>query len=119
MRKFKNKTQLMNYIKKLVGKYEFSIEDSSSNKPLKSFSDIDIEVYGKVAKPYYELVFVGNKLILISTYFYKDKKNKPKKDIYNPNQRIKRECQLAIDFMFKYLRTKNKKYLISVQKRIK
>jgi len=119
MKKFKDKTQLKNYIKKLFSKYEIVFEGSTSNKPLKNFSDMDVEVYGRVARPYYEIVFVRNKLILISIYFYKDRRNKHKKDTYNPKQKIKRECQLTIDFLFKYLRTKNKKYLESVQKRIK
>jgi hypothetical protein len=118
MKQFNGKTQLKNYLKKLSGKYKFSIEGSTSNKPLKNFSDVDVEIYGKVAKPYYEMVFVREKPILITIYYYKDKNKKFKKDTYNLKQKIKRECQLAIDFMFKYLRTKNKKYLKSVQKRI-
>ncbi len=40
------------------------------------------------------------------------------KDTYSQEEKIKRECQLLTDFMFKYLRTKNQKYLQSVQKRI-
>jgi len=119
MKKFKDKKQVLKYLQRLFGNNEFAIIGSASNKSFKNFLDIDIEVYGKFDKPYYEIILVGNKLILISAYFYKDKKNKPKKDTYNSKQKIKRECQLAIDFMFKYLRTKNKKYLESVQKRIK
>jgi len=84
---------------------------------------------------------LNQKIILISAYFYKFKKGEKtdtpknikliygeynknlspnyKKDNYNQKQKIKRECQLAIDFFFKYLRHNNLKYLESVQKRIK
>lgn len=116
---FKGKKQVFNYIKQLFSKYKIIFKGSSVKKELNDFSDIDVEIYGKTRVPYYELVFVGKKLVLITVYFYKDENNKPKKDKYNQKQRTIRECQLAIDFMFKYLRHKNKKYLESVIKRLK
>jgi hypothetical protein len=119
MKKFKDKKEVFQYIKRIFKKYEVCVEGSSNKKSLKNFSDIDVDVFGKNARPYYEIVLVGNKLVLISAYFYKNKKNKSSiKDKYNNKQKIRRECQLTIDFMFKYLRTKNEKYLESVQKRL-
>lgn len=117
------------------------------NRP-KKFSDFDIEAYkNKPKKPYYEIALLKQKPILLSVYFYKYKKGKklkkPKntkiifgtynksvekdfnaqkhfaKDSYTKKEKTKRECQLVTDFLFKYLRSKNKKYLEFVQKRIK
>ena len=41
-----------------------------------------------------------------------------KKEKYNPEQRIRRECQMVVDSLFRYLRYKDKKSLERVQKRI-
>jgi hypothetical protein len=139
MRIFKNKTQVFKYIiKEHCSKDDLLlIRGSTAKKPVKQFSDIDAEVRGKNKKrPYYEIVFIQKKIILVTIYFYKYKKGKevkPPKNIkvivgkYNNNLKpdftikkryIKRECQIAIDFIFKYLRTKNKKFLKNVQKRL-
>jgi len=123
------------------------VRGSTATKPAKKFSDFDIEVWGsKLKKPYYEIALLKEKPILITTYYYnfKDGKeiqkphnvkilfgvynkeieksfNSPEhfaKDSYTPKEKIKRECQLLTDFFFKYLRSGDKDYLNSVQKRI-
>ena len=69
------------------------VRGSTATKHTKKFSDFDIEVWAtKLKKPYYEIALIKEKR--------------------------KRGCQLLVDFFFKYLRTKDKKYLQSVQKRI-
>ena len=88
-------------------------------------------------KPYYEIVFLKEKPILISVYYYKYKKgkeaqkpknvrilfgkydkeadksfNNPKhfaKNKYSQKEKIKRACQLIVDFFFKYLRTNKRR----------
>jgi hypothetical protein len=142
MKKFKDKKQVLEYIKRIAKGRVILIRGSTANKPVKNFSDFDVEVYGnKLKKPCYEIIFLGEKIVLISIYYYKYKIGReiklPKnvkviygkyndklipnfiKDKYTPKQKIKRECQMLIDFMFKYLRTKDKKYLKSVIKRLK
>ncbi|MBU2503935.1 MAG: nucleotidyltransferase domain-containing protein [Nanoarchaeota archaeon] len=119
IQKFQNQNQLVNNLSKKFGKYEIEIVGSSAKKLLKHYSDIDIDIYGIEKKPYYELIFMDNKLVLLTVYFYKSKKYKNKKETYNAQEKIKRECQLVIDFMFKYLRSKDKRNLEAVQKRIK
>jgi len=146
IRKFKNKTKVFEYIKELFPKSKLIfIGGSTANNPVKNFSDIDVEVYEKLKKPYYEIVFVGNKTILISVYFYEyveGKKISPPKSIkiikgifndkierkhtaiygegkYTSKERLKRDCQLVTDFCFKYFRSKDKNYLKYIQKRIK
>ena len=39
-------------------------------------------------------------------------------DKYTPKQGVRRECQMVVDSLFKYLRHKDKKDLKRVQKRI-
>ena len=143
IKKFSNKKQVFNYLKELFTESNLILLRGSTAKELiKNFSDIDAEIYSNaIRKPYYEIIFVKDSPVLISAYFYKYKKGKktkePKnikiikgeynksikpdfsKDSYNNKERIKRECQMAIDFMFKYLRTKNKKELEAIQRRIK
>lgn len=149
MKKFKSKKRVFEYITKKFKKDSklILIRGSTANGSIKQFSDIDAETYGKLKKPYYEIIFVKNKPVLITVYFYKYQEGKriksPKnvkivygkynniiekrfnershfaKDTYTAEQKITRECQLAIDFMFKYLRSKDKKALESVQKKIK
>ena len=89
--------------------------------------------------------FVEEKVVLISVYFYKyvsGKIIKSPKDVkvikgeyndkitreftevygegkYNTKERLIRDCQLVTDFCFKYFRSKDKKYLKYIQKRIK
>ena len=145
--KFRNKTELFEYLrKKFKESRVILIHGSTAHKPVKNFSDFDIEVYGNVIKkPYYELVFINRKLALLTTLFYKyragKKKTTPKKmrvvkgeytsaienkkpqtmyseGVYSSKEKIKRECQLVMDFCFKYLRSKDVQYLRYIQKRI-
>ncbi|MCH8945769.1 MAG: hypothetical protein IIA85_02510 [Nanoarchaeota archaeon] len=118
MKEIGTKKKLVKYIEQISNKEEYEITGSAFKRPFKNFSDIDINVYGKTSKPHYEIICFKNKIILLSFYFYKDKNNIPESMKYSSGEKIKRECQLAVDFMFKYLRTKDKKYLESVQKRI-
>lgn len=122
------------------------IRGSAAKKPLKEFSDIDVEVWAQtIRKPVYEIVFVKNKPILLSIYTYKYAEGEAltppenvlvlkgeynrevnristqgfgTKDRYTPEENKKRECQMVVDFMFKYLRHGKTEYLKSVQKRI-
>ena len=144
MRNFKNKKEVFGYIVRLFKKKSklILIRGSTAKSKLKIFSDIDAEVHGKnKRKPYYEIIFVNKMPVLISAYFYKYKEGKKEKapsnllilhgnynnnirpdfskDNYNNKEKVKRECQIVIDFMFKYLRSKNKIYLEFVQRRIK
>lgn len=143
---FKNKEAIFDYIIKKFSKESkiIAVTGSTAHKPIKEFSDIDINIWGNpIKKPYYELVFVNKKPVLISIYFYKYKRGKkinpPRKfrilygkfndsielfqgmDAlkYNHKETIKRQCQLIIDFAFKYFRAKDKKYLGYIQKRIR
>ena len=137
---FINEKDVFEYIKKKFSKESklILVRGSTATKPAKKFGDFDIEIWtNKLKKPYYEIAFIKEKPILISAYFYKyqegkdiqkpsnvkilygkyNDKIKPdlSKDTYNNKEKIKRECQLLVDFFFKYLRTKDKKYLQSVQ----
>lgn len=148
MKAFQDKQQIFDYVgKKFKDSELILVRGSTATKPIKDFSDIDLEIWGaKLKKPYYEIIFLKKSPVLITAYFYKYKKGKEitsptnvkiisgkynksleksftskehfVKDKYTPKQKIKREIQLATDFFFKYLRTKDKKYLNSVQKRI-
>ena len=86
------------------------------------------------------IAFFNQKPMLISVYFYKYRNGRvitPEKNVrilygkynknlkpdfsreeYTPGQRIKRECQMVVDSLFRYLRHKDKKDLERVQKRI-
>ena len=143
MKKFNTKKEVFSYITNIFSKCQvILIRGSTAFGRVKNFSDFDVEAYGNfIQKPIYELVFLKDKITLITIYFYKFKKGKttiPKeknvkilkgihnenlrpdfsKDKYSQEEKIKRECQLLIDFMFKYLRSKDEKSLNSVQKRI-
>ena len=132
---FKNKYGVFEYIKKKYSKAEtILVKGSSVNKPLKEFSDIDIEFYqDKPAKPEYEFILVNNKIIIIA-YPYKAGKKIVKipdnililkgnycekienQKNYNWKEKIIRDNQLFLDFLFKYLRTKDSKYLKKIEK---
>jgi hypothetical protein len=143
MRTFISKKEVFEYIKTTFsqGNTLILINGSTAKKPAKKFSDFDIEVWGPVLKkPYYELAFINEKPILISIYFYVFKEGKTCKppsavkilfgkynasiksdfsdDAYTVQEKERRECQLVTDFLFKYMRSGDKKYLESVQKRI-
>ena len=88
----------------------------------------------KPAKPEYEIVLVSDKIVLITAYPYNPGKpiNKIPDNVlvlkgnyckqienqerYSENGREVRNNQLFFDFLFKYLRTKDKKYLETVEK---
>lgn len=137
MKKFKDKKQVFSYIKrKYLGKNTFSIliKGSSINRDIKEFSDIDVEICQKEKKkPDYEIVLVKGNLALITAYFYrpgKKMKNLENSlliygDYYEPTEnqgdytkeeRRIRDSQMFIDFLFKYLRTKDPKYLEKIEK---
>ena len=143
MKSFKDKTEAFHYIKNKFSNRSkvILVRGSTANGPIREFSDIDVEVYyDTLEKPYYELCFVGLKLVLISVYFYnytRGKRIKHEKNVrvlygkYNENlkpdfskeeytleQSVKRECQMVVDSLFKYIRHKNKVDLERVQKRI-
>lgn len=144
MHNFANKKEVFEYIKYkfIKGSKLILIRGSTATKPIRNFSDFDIEVWGsKLKKPYYEIAFLKEKPILISAYFYKHKEGKEiqkpldvkilygkynnkikpdfSKENYTSKERIKRECQLVIDLFFKYMRSKNKECLKAIQNRIK
>lgn len=139
----KSKTEVFEYVlKKFKNDSEvITLGGSSRNKPLKDFSDMDFNIFSKkYFKPYYEIVLVNNKPILITVYsqkFFRGNEITPPKNQlvlfgrYNDNLKIDysiskyegrgkivRECQLAVDFLFKYTRSNNKKWLENVQKRL-
>lgn len=143
MKKFSNQKGIEKYIVKKFSSESslILIRGSTAKKRASAFSDFDIEVYGrKIGKPNYEIVMLGKYPVLISSYFYKyvkgDEGKEPRgvkilsgkfndmikpnfsQDKYNTKERIRRECQMVVDFMFKYLRSKNTENLKSVQKRI-
>ncbi len=143
MLSFKNNQEVFNYSLERFSKKSslILVRGSTAYKPARKFSDFDIEVWGKSAKkPYYEIVLLNKHPVLISIYFYKysqgRKANPPKnvrilsgkynhnikpdfsKDRYTNKERIKRECQLVMDFFFKYLRCEDKIYLEAINKRI-
>ena len=144
---FRNKTELFEYLRKKFNESRvILIHGSTAHKPVKNFSDFDIEVYGKIIKkPYYELVFINRKPALLTALFYKykigEKKTTPQnvrivkgeytttmenrkpqtmysEEAYNAKEKMKRECQLVLDFCFKYFRSKEILYLEYIQKRI-
>ena len=140
---FNSKTELYNYIiKKFPNSKLILLSGSMVSKRVKHYSDFDMEIHsvdGASKRPYYELIFVSNKLCLLTIYFVKffpGKSIKPPKDkkvifgdynnhyhcsgrnTYNVKQKIKRENQLILDIFFKYVRHKEKKYLEWVAKRI-
>jgi hypothetical protein len=145
VRRFKNKNLLFEEIKKdFTDSKIILIRGSTAFGKVKRFSDFDVEVYqNRKRKPHYEVIFVENKLTLLTIYFYKYNKGKEKrppkeikiikgdnffnnniipnfeKDKYTNNEKVIRESQLLLDFLFKYLRSNDEKYLTSVQKRIK
>ncbi len=136
MRLFKLKKEVFEYINKKYSKAEtILIKGSAVNKNLKDFSDIDVEFYqDEPAKPEYEIVLVNDKIVLITAYPYKSGKQISKipntvlvlkgdycepienQEEYSAKERDVRNNQLFLDFLFKYLRTKDKRYLEIVEK---
>jgi len=136
MKKFENKLEVFEYIKKKYSKSKtVLIRGSTAKGRINDFSDIDIEFYqNKPAKPEYELILVNNRLVLMTAYPYRAGKNItqiPKNVIvligkyceqienqkgYTKKERLIRDNQMFIDFLFKYLRTKNSKYFKIIEK---
>ncbi len=141
---FKNKKEVFTYVvdKFANKKGTVILRGSLVSKPVKMYSDFDLEIYiKKPRKPYYEIVKVKDNLCLISIWFGKYKKGGkissskkilvlngdymdymkyiPDKGFYFGKSKVKRECQGLIDWMFKYLRTKNNSTLEHIHKRIK
>ena len=139
MKEFKTKEETFQYIKNkflsddVVG---IVVVGSTAKGKIKNFSDIDVVVFNKkLLKPYYELCLIENKLVLITAYFY-DFGNKielpkngriiygdyysqiePKGNLnYNDAEGIKRNNQMFIDGFFKFLRSKDKKYIEWIEK---
>ncbi len=148
IKRFQSKTAFFRYLRwKFADEQVILIHGSTARKPVKNFSDFDVEVYGNsIKKPYYEIVLIKNKPALLSTYFYKHSKGKkifhPKnmriikgeytdaiknrkahtlysEGKYNAEEKLKRQCQLVTDFCFKYFRSRDIKYLRYIQKRIR
>lgn len=143
IKKFKSKQDIVEYVVNLFKKdaKTICIQGSITSKPLKRFSDMDFHYFAKrYKKPHYEIVFVGNKPILITVYHQKyveGKKIKAPKGInvvygsyndkltsdfgkrkYKLKDQIIRECQLVTDFLFKYFRSGDKTYLEYSQRRL-
>ena len=139
MQQFKSKKEVFNYIKQKFlaeGVEGIVIQGSTTKGKIKDFSDIDIIVFNnKKLKPYYELCLVNNKMVLITAYFYKPGKieKTPKNEVvlygnsysqiehkgnldYTKEERIKRANQMFLDCLFKYLRSRDKSYLKTVDK---
>lgn len=143
IKRFNSKQEVIGYIiKKFKNKSNvIVIQGSTAHKPLKNFSDIDFETYClKKHRPHYEIVLVKNKPILITVYSQKYSAGKIipppsnvkvvygkyndkllpdfSKDKWTMKEKVIRESQLAIDFIFKYIRSKDEFYLNAVQKRL-
>lgn len=139
MEQFSSKSKAFKYIKQKFlkkGVKGIVIQGSTAKGKIKRFSDIDIVVFNnKKLKPHYELCLINNKLVLLSAYFYKlNKIIKPPKNTlilsgnfysqiehkgnsyYTKKERAKRNNQMFLDGLFKYLRTKDKHYLSWVDK---
>lgn len=139
MKIFKTKKEVFEYIKENYKDAEtILIKGSTAQGKIKEFSDIDVEFYqDKSAKPEYELVLVEDKIVLISAYPYKMGKGIEKipdnvlvlkgdyceqidiQKKYTEEERAVRDNQMFLDFLFKYLRTRDKKYLEIVKKYLK
>lgn len=139
MNEFSTKESVFNYLKKrFVSKNVLGIAvvGSTAKGKIKNYSDIDMVVFNnQKLKPYYELCLIADKLVLITVYFYKAGKlakiPKNGKIIYgnyysqieyrgnlkyNRNERMRRDNQMFIDGLFKFLRSKDKKYLSWIEK---
>ncbi len=136
MKSFSSKQEVFDYLKeKYSNAKAIVIQGSTAKGDIKEFSDIDLIFYqDKPAKPEYELILVNNKLVLISAYPYKA--GKRLKEIpenalvlkgeyyeqidnqteYDKKERVLRDNQMFLDFLFKYLRTKDIKYLDNLDK---
>lgn len=142
MEVFKTKPEVFSYIRSKFSTKDvkgIAIVGSTAKGKIKNFSDIDVVVFSeKPFKPHYELCLIGSKLVLITIYFYKSGKeiNLPKNGKivygkyysqiehegnlnYDVKGRIKRDNQMFLDGLFKFLRTKDKQYLSWIDKYIR
>lgn len=139
MKEFKSKTSVFEYISKKFKEQDtqgICVVGSTAKGKIKNFSDIDVVVFNKTGKkPFYELCLVNKKVVLITVYYYKagkiekipnngkilcgnyfqqiEHKNDRK---YTLKQRTIRDNQMFLDGFFKFLRSKNKRYLDWVDK---
>jgi hypothetical protein len=123
------------------------IRGSTAFGKIRSYSDFDVEIYSKSIKnPFYEIIFYKNHPVLLTIYFYSYSKGKdilPPKNLnvlqgvyndkieeifqreiskegqYNGKDLIARKCQLNIDFFFKFMRSKDSKFLEKVNNRLR
>lgn len=139
MKEFKSKAEVFEYISNKFNSKDvkgIAIVGSTAKKAIRNFSDIDVDVFNeKQLKPFYELCLVKEKIVLITVYFYKAGKKAQlpengkilegsyfeqiehkKSSIYTKKQRAGRDNQMFLDSLFKFLRSKNKKYLAVVDK---
>ncbi len=143
MKSFTNKNQIYDYLKNKFIDSEGTIILRGSmvkNKIIK-FSDFDFEIYNnKPRDPFYEVVLVNKKPVLITIWFGKYSKKKstiPPKEIkvvfgdyfsymsyiiddkeYKGERKVKRECQSVIDRLFKYLRSNEIENIEKINKKI-
>lgn len=147
MNTFTSRKELDKYILSFSKDSELAIiRGSTAFREPNEFDDLDVEIYSKKEKkPFYEIILYKEKVVLLTIYFYKfqkgnsiekesinvlkgeynDKideifeKNFFKKDKYTIKEKIVRENQLVLDFLFKYLRKKEDKVFERINKRIK
>jgi hypothetical protein len=134
IKSFKNKKEVFIYLIKkfILNEGTILLRGSMINEPVKDFCDFDLEIYtNKKLKPYYEIVFVNKKICLISIWFGKyrigSQSKMPKKVklihgnyfSYMKGLSDKRsDSQHVIDWVFKYIRTKNMERLDWINKKI-
>lgn len=139
MKNFSSKKQIFEYLKNKFMKEDVTgiiIQGSTAFGKIKEFSDIDCVIFNKTKlKPYYELGTLNNNLFLISVYFYKPGKKKPlpknaislfgnfyeEKEhknnlVYTKEEKEKRNNQMLVDLLFKYIRHKDKSLIKSIEK---
>jgi len=138
MKQFNTKEKVFEHIKKKYSNLHpkgIIIQGSTAKGKIKDFSDIDVVVYSEEShKPDYELCCLNKKLVLITTYFYKagrEINQIPENTVvlegncyeqidiqkdYTKEERGIRDNQMFLDFLFKYLRTKNEGFLDKLDK---
>ena len=139
MKQFKSKAEVFEYISNKFNSKNVKgivIVGSTAKGKIKQFSDIDGVVFNKTGrKPIYELCLVNKKVVLITVYYYKAGKLEKipsngkilygdyfqqiehKGDRkYTSKQRAIRNNQMFLDGFFKFLRSKDKRYLNWIEK---
>jgi predicted nucleotidyltransferase len=148
MKEFNYKEEVFKYILENYAQSAKAVlvRGSTASYRVKPFSDFDIEIYSqKKQYPIYEIHLCAGYPILITIYFYEYKFGslliKPQnvkmlkgnytsgieevfqkeintKDPYNEKEKIIRNNQILVDFLFKFFRTKDENALNKVQKRL-